>query len=91
MHYFVDGRRWAVDGRQQPRVAARAPAELLEYGPTLVVALEGDAQVPDGERHNVFPVWVRGQSLISFVVIDFVVILDSGSLVDFVHGASPDW
>ena len=33
-----------------------------EYGPTLVVALEGDAQLPDGERHNVFPEWERAQS-----------------------------
>lgn len=56
-----------------------------EYGPTLVVALEGDAQLPDGERHNVFPEWERAQSLISIELIDFVVILDSGSLEDFVN------
>ena len=56
-----------------------------EYGPTLVVALEGDAQLPVNERHNVFPEWERAQSLISIELIDFVVILDTGSLEDFVN------
>ena len=56
-----------------------------EYGSTLVVALEGDAQLPDNERQNVFPEWERAQSLISIELIDFVVILDVGTLEDFVN------
>ena len=55
-----------------------------EHGGVLVVALEGDAQLPPHERKSVFPEGERAQSLIALELIDYVVILDSGSLEDFV-------
>lgn len=56
-----------------------------EHGQTLVVALEGDAQLPPNERKNVFPETERAQSLAALEFIDHVLILDDGSLEDFVR------
>jgi cytidyltransferase-like protein len=55
-----------------------------EHGGVLVIALEGDAQLPPHERKSVFPEGERAQSLIALELIDYVVILDNGSLEDFV-------
>ena len=59
-----------------------------EHGQPLIVAVEGDAQLPDLERASVFPEEERAQSVASLNLVDYVVILDSGPLEDFVNEAN---
>jgi rfaE bifunctional protein kinase chain/domain len=59
-----------------------------EHGRPLVVAVEGDAQLPNLERASVFPEEERAQSVASLNLVDYVVILDSGPLEEFVGEAN---
>jgi rfaE bifunctional protein kinase chain/domain len=56
-----------------------------EHSETLIVALEGDAQLPPNQRQNIFPEEDRAQSLAALDLIDYIVILDSGPLEDFLR------
>jgi len=53
------------------------------YGPCVVVALEGDEQVPFQERSSMFSQEERAQSLAMLDLVDFIVILDRGGLDQF--------
>ncbi len=55
------------------------------HGRPLVVALEGDTQLPTPLRGNVFPEGERAQALAALNLVDYVVILDNGPLEDFVR------
>jgi rfaE bifunctional protein kinase chain/domain len=59
----------------------------VTYGSPLVVAVEGDSQLPEIHRDSVFPEEERAQALGAIDLVDFVVILDSGNLKDFVDRA----
>ena len=56
-----------------------------DHGRPLVVALEGDAQLPTPLRGNVFPEGERAQPLAALDLVDYVVILDNAPLEDFVR------
>jgi rfaE bifunctional protein kinase chain/domain len=60
-----------------------------QYGTPVVVALEGDAQLPLTERDRVFGEVERAQSVAALNMIDHVVILDSGHLEDLVRLLTP--
>ena len=59
------------------------------YGTPVVVALEGDAQLPLTERDRGFGEVERAQSVAALNMIDHVVILDSGPLEDLVRLLAP--
>ena len=60
-----------------------------QYGTPVVVALEGDAQLPLTERDRVFGEVERAQSVAALNMIDHVVILDNGHLEDLVRLLTP--
>jgi rfaE bifunctional protein kinase chain/domain len=60
-----------------------------QYGEQLVVGLEGDAQPPESERGKVFSEWDRAQAVAALDLVDYVVILDTGSLADLVGQIMP--
>jgi rfaE bifunctional protein kinase chain/domain len=56
-----------------------------KYGRKLVVAVEGDVHLPNSGRAGIFSEEDRAQSVGSIDLVDFVVILDQGSLEDLVR------
>tara|TARA_Y100001960_G_C14765107_1_gene876482 strand:+ start:1663 stop:3198 length:1536 start_codon:yes stop_codon:yes gene_type:complete len=56
----------------------------VTYGRPLVVAVEGDSQLPKTHRDSVFPEEERAQALAALDLVDLVVILDHGHLREFV-------
>ena len=60
-----------------------------QYGDRLVVGLEGDGQLPEVERIEVFPELDRAEALAALDIIDHVVILDTGHLQDLVRLIAP--
>jgi len=56
----------------------------VTYGRPLVVAVEGDSQLPEIHRDSVFPEEDRALALAALDLVDFVVILDSGHLKEFI-------
>ena len=57
------------------------------YGTPLVVAVEGDSQLSAAEQGRFFPEEDRAQSLATLDLVDTVVILDKGTLEDFIDQA----
>ena len=55
----------------------------------LVVALEGDAQMPDGERNQIFPEDERAQALSALELVDYVVVMRDFSLEELVARIRP--
>jgi rfaE bifunctional protein kinase chain/domain len=60
-----------------------------QYGDRLVVGLEGNGQLPEVERIEVFPELDRAEALAALDIIDHVVILDTGHLQDLVRLITP--
>ena len=59
-----------------------------QYGSPLVVALEGDALLAEIERTNSFEEYERAQAVAALDMIDYVVILDTSALENFVGKVS---
>ena len=60
-----------------------------QYGASVVVALEGDAQLPVAERDRFFGEEERAQSVAALNMVDHVVILDNASLEHLVRHLKP--
>ena len=60
-----------------------------QYGTPLVVALEGDIQLPKAERDGFFGEKDRAQAVAALAIIDHVVILDSDPLEELVRRLAP--
>lgn len=60
-----------------------------QYAGPLVVAIEGEAQLPETERNHIFPDIDRAQAVAALDMIDHVVILDTGLLIDLVKRIKP--
>ena len=56
-----------------------------QHGTPLVVAVEGDAQLSHPNRRHVFPEEERALSVASLDLVDYVIVLDTGTLDDFVR------
>ena len=60
-----------------------------QYGTPLVVALEGDNQLPESERARVFAESERAHAVAALDMVDYVVILDTGPLEALVQKMTP--
>ena len=60
-----------------------------QYGSTLVVALDGDAQLKEIKSSHIFPEQDRAEALSALDMIDYVVVLDAYSLEKFVKKMAP--
>ena len=60
-----------------------------QYDGALIVAIDGDRQIPEEERNRVFPEIDRAHAVAALDMIDHVVILNSGPLIDLVKLIKP--
>ena len=60
-----------------------------QYDGELIVAIDGDSQISEGERNGIFPEIDRAYAVAALDMIDHVVILDTGPLIDLVKLIKP--